>query len=73
MTIRPITFETPTGHREASWGVYDDDGRLLAPCGSREVAQRWRKCHEKEESCNAGTDVACAGGGYPLGGVRGIE
>ena len=39
MTIRPITFETPTGHREPSWGVYDDDGRLLAPCGSREVAQ----------------------------------
>ena len=73
MTIRPIDFETPTGHREASWGVYDDDGRLLAPCGSREVAQRWRKSREKEESCNAGTDVDCAGDSDPLGGVRRTE
>ena len=73
MTIRPMSFETPTGHREASWGVYDDAGRLLAPCGSKEVAHRWRKCHEKEGSRNAGTDVACAGVSDPLGGMRGTE
>lgn len=73
MTIRPMSFETTTGHREASWGVYDDDGHLLAPCGSREVAQRWKKCHEKEESRDAGTNVACAGVGDLLGGVRGTE
>lgn len=29
--------------------------------------------HIKEESNNAGTDVACAGDGDPLGGVRGAE
>lgn len=49
MTIRPITFETPTGHKESSWGVYDGD-RLLAPCGSREIAQKWRRLHEDRES-----------------------
>lgn len=50
MTIRPMVFETPTGHRESSWGVYDDDGRLLAPCGSREVAQKWRRLHEEDRT-----------------------
>lgn len=67
MTIRPMVFETPTGHRESSWGVYDDDGRLLAPCGSREVAQKWRRLHERADS-DAGNSAV-----DPLGGMRGTE
>lgn len=48
MTIRPFDLTTPTGQIVPSWGVYDDDGRLLAPCGSREIAQKWKKLHESE-------------------------
>ena len=52
MTIRPFELTTPTGQVCPSWGVYDGD-RLLAPCGSREIAMRWRRLHEDIQSvCN---------------------
>lgn len=54
MTIKPHEHVTPTGQVCPGWGVFDDNGRLLAPCGTREIAQTWKRLHEaKEEKENA--------------------